>query len=169
MWLHRLHWRYQPELFEWNGEPQIQTRWAMECVAGVEKGQWWRHFSVWEEGMSSSCTWTSTDGGQRHQSREVPERLQKLKNMIAKDSTGGRWLWDPKTDGGMIVSASFPFLVKDGGLMLCRKKICVLWSKTLLPDSICFLCEIGGATSPDERKECGYVTKAELQKNGWIL
>lgn len=130
MWLHRLHWRYQPELFEWNGSLRSRPEGPWSVWRGWRRGSGEDTLVFERRGMSSSCTWTSTDGGQRHQSREVPERGCKSwkKNMIAKDSTGGRWLWDPKIRWRNDCVSFFPFLVKDGGAdaLAGRRSVCLV-------------------------------------------
>lgn len=49
------------------------------------------------------------------------------KNMIAEDSTGGRWLWDPKIRWRNDCVSFFPFLVKDGGVdALAGRSVCLV-------------------------------------------
>ena len=96
MWLHGLPWRYQPELFAWN----VSLRSRSEGLWSV----WWRRGScedtlVFERrGMSSSIPGLVLTAGKGIKAGKYEREVSKVrkKNMLAKDSTGGRWLWDPK-------------------------------------------------------------------------
>ena len=64
----------QREVFEWEVSLRSRSEGPWSVWQGWRRGSGEDALGFEGRGASSSCTWTSNDGGQRHQSRDVPER-----------------------------------------------------------------------------------------------
>lgn len=149
MWLRGLHWGYQPELFEW------------EVSLGSGSERPWRVWRGWRRGGGGDALVfegrgqvAAVPGPVMVVGKGIPTGTDQRqaakagrKNVTAKDSTGGRRLWEPKIRWRSGCVSFRPFLVKDGGVdaLAGRRSVCLV--VRLLSDSICFLCETAGNIS----------------------
>ena len=130
MWLRGLHWRYQPEQFAWNVSLISRSEGLWSVWWGWRRGSGEDTLVFERRGMSSSIPRLVLTAGKGIKAGKYKREVSKVgkKNMIAKDSTGGRWLWDPKIRWRNDCVSFFPFLVKDGGVdaLAGRRSVCLV-------------------------------------------